>query len=65
MYRLHGGSIRAQREVRESEGVTFVIKKNQGSLVPSPATRGGGGGGLSQKNWVGLCGLLSKPSPYS
>lgn len=62
MYRLDGGSIRAQREVRESEGVTSVIKKNQGSLVPSPATRGGE---YFQKNWLGLCGLLSKPSPYS
>ena len=29
-----------------------------------PETPGGGGGGYSQKNWVGVCGPLPKTLPY-
>ena len=61
--RLHGGSIRARREVRESEGVTFATKKNQGSLVPSPGTRRGEGGTPRKIGW-GCAAYFPNPSPY-
>ena len=60
--------------LRIADERTNVANSNEKLLVCSDYTVGGkplslfespaGGGGYSQKNWVGLCGLLSKLLPY-